>query len=111
MLYSYSRARTLLDDDGQIEEITDAAVDHALAQAKQRPKRRECSALRTAVRGIAAFQEAAKAESCFVLSTTAPTVRAIAYAVVHTIAGVTARTPSWTMLVHRGRPASVTPVW
>ncbi|MFJ2978463.1 hypothetical protein ACIPEP_06370 [Curtobacterium sp. NPDC087082] len=88
LLWNYNRAWTLLDDEGEVDEVTDAAVEHALAQAKQRPKRRERTVLRTVVRDIAAFQTAAKAETCFVLSTTAPTVRAIAYTVVHTVAGV-----------------------
>ncbi|MCS6561751.1 MULTISPECIES: hypothetical protein [Curtobacterium] len=88
LLWNYNRAWTLLDDEGHIDDVTDAAVEHALAQAKQRPKRRERTVLRTVMHDIAAFQSAAKAESCFVLSTTAPTVRAIAYAVVHSVAGV-----------------------
>jgi hypothetical protein len=88
LLWNYNRAWTLLDEDGDPDEVADAAVEQALAQAKHRPKRRERTTLRSVMREVVAFQAAAKAESCFVLSTTSPEVRVIGYAVVHSIAGI-----------------------
>jgi len=105
LLWHYNRAWTLLDE-GSGDGVVDAAVEHASAQAARPPRRRERALLRSVVRDVVQFQEETKAESCFVLSTTSPVVRVIAYAVVHSVPG-TDRAETFVADARAPRPSGI----
>lgn len=86
VLYSYSRAWTLLEH-GDPEMVADLATSEAVAQAQQKVTRRERSSVRSRMEDLARLQDEVGAESCFALCSTTPRVQMIAYTLVHSSPG------------------------
>lgn len=86
IVYDYNRAWTLLDG-GDPRIVATMAADMAEAQGSSPVRRKDGAALRKHMTELAEYRDRVRAESCFVLSTTAPTVRAIAWTVTHSTPG------------------------